>query len=197
LKIKEPLEYPIVVDIVLASLLNPDANVSAAALDTLRKVKGVEERPDFKTSMDKLQSSTNPRLKLIATSVLQGKNLGDALRDVQPGSVLDFNYFVTKVEPILARPGAMVKHASSATPAMSSLSWSRPTHRASSPTRTAKRTTAMPCASWTSPIPTRVCWSSSLPAHRQLRQRRRLPLPRIMAASVARQRIKRTIPHHS
>ena len=106
LKIKEPLEYPLVVDTILASLLNPDANVSAAALDTLRKVKGVEERPDFRTSMDKLQSSSNPRLKLIATSVLQGKNLGEALRDVQPGSVLDFNYFVTKVEPILATPGA-------------------------------------------------------------------------------------------
>jgi hypothetical protein len=105
LKIKEPLEYPIVVDTVLASLLNPDANVSAAALDTLRKVKGVEQRPDFRTAMDKLQSSSNPRLKLISTSVLQGKNLGDALRDVQPGSVLDFRYFVTKIEPILAKPG--------------------------------------------------------------------------------------------
>jgi hypothetical protein len=105
LKIKEPLEYPIVVDTVLTSLLNPDANVSAAALDTLRKVKGVEQRPDFKTAMDKLQNSTNPRLKLIATSVLQGKNLSEALRDVQPGAVLDFRYFVSKVEPILAKPG--------------------------------------------------------------------------------------------
>ncbi len=105
LKIKEPLEYPIVVDTVLTSLLNPDANVSAAALDTLRKVKGVEQRPDFKTAMYKLQNSTNPRLKLIATSVLQGKNLSEALRDVQPGAVLDFRYFVSKVEPILAKPG--------------------------------------------------------------------------------------------
>jgi hypothetical protein len=106
MKIKEPLEYPVVVDIVLASLLSPDANISASALDTLRKVKGVEERPDFHTSMEKLQSSSNPRLKVIATRVLDGKKLGDALRDVQPGSVLDFNYFVTKVEPILAKPGA-------------------------------------------------------------------------------------------
>jgi len=105
-QIKEPLEYPIVVDTILACLLNPDANVSAAALDTLRKVKDVEKRPDFRTSMDQLQASSNPRLKLIATSVLQGKDLGEALRDVQPGSVLDFNYFVTKVEPILAKPGA-------------------------------------------------------------------------------------------
>jgi hypothetical protein len=106
LKLKEPLEYPIVVDTVLANLLNADANVSAAALDTLRKVKGIERRPDFQTAMKKLESSTNPRLKLIATSVLGGKNLTEALGDVQPGSVLDFRYFVTRVEPILAKPGA-------------------------------------------------------------------------------------------
>ncbi len=104
-KIKEPLEYPLVVDTVLASLGSPDANVSAAALDTLRKVPNVEARPDFREAIGQLQTSTNPRLKLIATSVHQGKSLGDALRDVQPGAVLDFRYFVTKVEPILAKPG--------------------------------------------------------------------------------------------
>jgi hypothetical protein len=105
LKIKEPLEYQIVVDTVLASLLSPDANVSAAALDTLRKVKGVEQRPDFKAAMTQLKHSSNPRLQLISTSVMKGMNLSDALQDVQPGSVLDFRYFVAKVEPILAKPG--------------------------------------------------------------------------------------------
>ncbi len=106
LKIKEPLEYPIVVETVMASLLNSDANVSAAALDTLRKVKGVEKRPDFRAAMSTLQNSSNPRLKRISTSVLQGKDLSEALRDVQPGEVLDFRYFVTRIEPILAKPGA-------------------------------------------------------------------------------------------
>jgi HEAT repeat protein len=105
-KTREPLEYPIVVDTVMASLLNADANVSAAALDTLRKVKDVEKRPDFLAAMNSLQNSTNPRLKLIAARVLKGKSLGDALTDVQPGSVLDFRTFVTRIEPILARPGA-------------------------------------------------------------------------------------------
>jgi HEAT repeat protein len=105
LRAREPLEYPIVVDTVMASLLSADANVSAAALDTLRKVKGVEKRPDFLAAMNRLQNSTNPRLKLIAASVLKGKNLGDTLTDVQPGSVLDFRTFVTRIEPILARPG--------------------------------------------------------------------------------------------
>ena len=105
-KLKAPLEYPLVVDTVMAALLNRDANVSAAALDTLRKVKDVEHRPDFRAAMEKLKTSSNPRLRLISTSVLDGKNLADSLRDVQPGSVLDFRYFVAKIEPILAKPGA-------------------------------------------------------------------------------------------
>ena len=104
-KIKEPLDYPIVVDTIVGALLDSDANVSAAALDTLRKVKDVEQRADFRTSIAKLQDSTNPRLKLIAANVAKGKNLTDALRDVQPGSVLDFRYFVSKIEPILETPG--------------------------------------------------------------------------------------------
>ncbi len=105
LKIKEPLDYPIVVDTIVAGLLNPDGNTSAAALDTLRKVKNVEQREDFRAAMNQLRDSSNPRLKLIANNILQGKSLNDALRDVQPGSVLDFRYFVSHVEPILAKPG--------------------------------------------------------------------------------------------
>ena len=62
LQIKKPLDNPIVVDTVIAALLDSDANVSAAALDTLRKVDGVEKRADFRASMDKAagfqQSST-------------------------------------------------------------------------------------------------------------------------------------------
>jgi hypothetical protein len=56
--------------------------------------------------MEQLQNDSNPRLKLIAASVLGGKKLSEALKDVQPGSVLDFNYFVAKIEPILATQGA-------------------------------------------------------------------------------------------
>ena len=104
-KLKTPLESALVVDTVMASLLSPDANVSAAALDTLGKVKGIEKRPDFRAAMDTLNRSRNPRLKLIAERVIEGKDLGDALRDVEPGSVLDFRFFESKVEPILAARG--------------------------------------------------------------------------------------------
>ena len=53
-----------------------------------------------------MQNDPNSRLKLIAKNVLSGKKLAEALQDVKPGSVLDFNYFVAKVEPILANTGA-------------------------------------------------------------------------------------------
>jgi HEAT repeat protein len=99
------LENPIVLDTVLATLQDPDANARAAALDVLRKVKNVEDRQDFHVAMVELKQDKNPRLRLIAESVLDGKKLSEALKDVQPGSVLDFNYFVSKIEPILATPG--------------------------------------------------------------------------------------------
>ena len=80
--IKRPtdlLDNPLVLSTVLASLQNPDNNVRAAGLDTLRKVKGVEQRPEFRAAMEQLQTDNNPRLKLIAVSVLQGKKLSEAL----------------------------------------------------------------------------------------------------------------------
>jgi len=106
IKVPDLMENPIVLDTVMACLHAPDANLRAGALDVLRKVKGIEQRQDFRVALVQLQKDNNPRLKLIASSVLDGKKLSEALKDVQPGSVLDFNYFVKKIEPILATPGA-------------------------------------------------------------------------------------------
>jgi len=104
---KDPdfLADPAVLDAVMASLGDRDANIRAAGLDLLRKVKGIEQRPDFRAVLGKLQQESNPRLQLIAQNVLAGKKLSEALKDVQPGSVLDYNFFATRVEPILATPG--------------------------------------------------------------------------------------------
>ena len=104
---KEPdfLDQPVVFRVVMASLSDRDANVRAAALDLLRKVKGIEQRPEFRAALDRLRNDPNQRLQAIATRVLSGKNLKEALADVQPGSVLDFGYFVAKIEPILAATG--------------------------------------------------------------------------------------------
>jgi hypothetical protein len=100
------LNEPVVFQAVLAGLDDRDANVRAAALDLLRKSKGIDTRPEFRAALVHMQNDPNPRLKTIARNVLSGKKLGQALADVKPGSVLDFNYFVAKIEPILATPGA-------------------------------------------------------------------------------------------
>jgi HEAT repeat protein len=100
------LNEPVVFQAVLASLHDRDANVRAAALDLLRRSKGIEQRPEFRAALEPMRNDPNPRLKIIATNVLSGKKLSEALADVKPGSVLDFEYFVQKVEPILATTGA-------------------------------------------------------------------------------------------
>ncbi len=104
---KEPdfLGNPVVFKTVIACLSDRDANLRAAALDLLRKVKGIETRPEFSAAVERLQNDPNPRLKLIAANVLGGKSLSEALKDVKPGTVLDYDYFVDRVEPILAKPG--------------------------------------------------------------------------------------------
>ncbi len=99
------LNDPIIFKEAIASLADRDANVRAAALDLMRKVRGIETRPEFRAALEKMQNDPNSRLSITAKNVLAGKRLHDALADVQPGSVLDFNFFVSKVEPILAAPG--------------------------------------------------------------------------------------------
>ena len=105
---KEPdfLDNAVVFKAVVASLSDRDANVRAASLDLLRKVKDIEQNVAFREALERLKNDPNQRLQVIAARVLDGKKLREALADVEPGSVLDFDFFVSKVEPILASPGA-------------------------------------------------------------------------------------------
>lgn len=121
MKYKTPdfLQQPVVLNAVIASLYDKDANVRASALDLLRRYKGIESRPDFQAAIHRLQNDPNPRLQLIAANVLGGKKLADALSDVKPGSVLDYDFFVKRIEPILAQTGpdgkaCVICHASHA-----------------------------------------------------------------------------------
>jgi HEAT repeat protein/putative sister chromatid cohesion protein len=100
------LASPIVRDTIVASLTDKDANVRAGALDLLTKVKGIEKRPEFVAQMKQLRTDPNLRLQLVAAGVLSGKTLEEALKEVAPKAVVDYDYFVAKIEPILATPGA-------------------------------------------------------------------------------------------
>ena len=104
-KYKDPdfLAKPLVIETVLASLTDRDANVRAAALDLLRKRKDVDKEPEFRAAMEKLKGDPNPRLRLIATNVLADKTLAEALKDVEPGTVLG-----PLVSPVAEACGQMV-----------------------------------------------------------------------------------------
>lgn len=113
------LTDPVVLKAVIASLYDQDANVRASALDALRRAPDIEKQPDFTAALHKLQNDPNPRLQLIAANVLGGKTLADALTDVKPNTVLNYDYFVKRVEPILAQVGpdgkaCVICHASHA-----------------------------------------------------------------------------------
>ena len=79
----------------------------AAALDLMRRSKESKSDRSSVSPLEKIRDDPNPRLKIIAKNVLSGKQLSDVARGC-PARVLllDFNYFVAKVEPILATPGA-------------------------------------------------------------------------------------------
>ena len=56
---KDPdfLAQPVVLNTVMASIDDRDANVRAAALDLFRKVKGIEQRQDFRAALERLHRS--------------------------------------------------------------------------------------------------------------------------------------------
>jgi hypothetical protein len=64
---------------VLNSPRNPDNTVRAAGPDTLRKAKGVEQRPEFAPPWSSCRTTTIQDCKLIAASVLEGKRLSSGL----------------------------------------------------------------------------------------------------------------------
>ena len=72
------LAQPVVLNAVLASLEDRDANVRAAALDALRKVHGIEQQQSFRDALAKLQQERNQRLQLIAERVLAGSDADGA-----------------------------------------------------------------------------------------------------------------------
>ena len=84
LKVPDLLDSPLVLDTVMTCLRAPDANLRAGALDVLRKVKNIEQRPDFRAAINQLEKDSNPRLKFIATSVRDGKKLARRSRTCRP-----------------------------------------------------------------------------------------------------------------
>jgi hypothetical protein len=92
-------------DTVIAMLQSPEPLRRAAALDLAGKRKVLADAPDVRHEIALLRTDSDPRIQRLASSLLAGKDLSKAFRPEELAQLLDYKYFVEKVEPILAKTG--------------------------------------------------------------------------------------------
>jgi HEAT repeat protein len=92
-------------DAVIAMLHSTDTQRRAAALDLAGQRKILADSPDVRHEIALLRTDSDPRIQRLASSLLAGKDLAQAFRPEELAQLLDYQFFVAKVEPILARTG--------------------------------------------------------------------------------------------
>ena len=90
---------------VIAMLQSSDPLRRAAALDLAGKRKVLADAPDVRHEIALLRTDSDLRIQRLAASLLAGKDLAKAFRPEELAQLLDYKYFVEKVEPILAKTG--------------------------------------------------------------------------------------------
>jgi HEAT repeats len=94
-----------IITLVAESLESPDEKVRSSALNAVRRVKRLQSNAAIRTGLAKLSKDPNQRLQGLAIAIYQGQDSGVAL-DLRAEEVLDYNFFVDRVMPLLARKGA-------------------------------------------------------------------------------------------
>ncbi|MGE0128648.1 MAG: HEAT repeat domain-containing protein [Blastocatellales bacterium] len=87
------------------SLEDRDENVRSAALNAVRRVKALQSNAAIRAGLSKLTKDPNQRLQGLAIAMYQGQDGGVAL-DLRAEEMLDYNFFVQRVMPLLQRAGA-------------------------------------------------------------------------------------------
>ncbi|MCI0662722.1 MAG: hypothetical protein L0220_16775, partial [Acidobacteria bacterium] len=87
------------------SLEDQNESVRSAALNAVRRVKRLQTNAAIRAGLLKLTKDPNQRLQGLAISIYQGSDSGVAL-DLRAEVVLDYDFFVQRVMPLLTRRGA-------------------------------------------------------------------------------------------
>jgi hypothetical protein len=87
------------------SLEDADENTRSAALGAVRRVKSLQSNAAIRAGLAKLTKDPNQRLQGLAIAIYQGQDGGVAL-DLRAEEMLDYNFFVARVMPLLSRRGA-------------------------------------------------------------------------------------------
>ena len=103
---KDLLKDDLVLRTVAESLNDRDGNIRAAALDLVTKRKDLHQRPEIVAALNRLRTDPAPRLAKLASSLLEGRDPESIFAADENARLLDFDFFVQKVQPILAKRGA-------------------------------------------------------------------------------------------
>ena len=87
------------------SLEDREENVRSAALNAVRRVKSLQSNAAIRAGILKLTRDPNQRLQGLAIAMYQGQD-GGVLLDLRAEEMLDYNFFVQRVMPLLAGKGA-------------------------------------------------------------------------------------------
>ncbi|MCI0523868.1 MAG: hypothetical protein L0Y75_01270 [Acidobacteria bacterium] len=94
-----------VIGMIADSLEDADENARSAALGAVRRVKPLQSNAAIRAGLAKLTKDPNQRLQGLAIAIYQGQDGGVAL-DLRAEEMLDYNFFVARVMPLLSRRGA-------------------------------------------------------------------------------------------
>lgn len=101
-----PVENDLRVTGLIADALEaPDENVRSAALNAVRRCKTIQGNAAIRAGLAKLTKDPNQRLQGLAVAIYQGQD-GNVALDLRAEEMLDYNYFVARVMPLLTLPGA-------------------------------------------------------------------------------------------
>jgi hypothetical protein len=101
----DPLLLEPVRDAVASSLSDRDANVRAAALDLVARRKDVRAGPKVTAALTVLGNDPAPRVARLARTLIEGRDIETAFAEDESARLLDFDFFVRRVQPILAKRG--------------------------------------------------------------------------------------------
>ncbi len=93
------------INLLADSLEDREENVRSSALNAVRRVKSLQSNAAIRAGLSKLTKDPNQRLQGLAIAMYQGQD-GGVLLDLRAEELLDYNFFVRRVMPLLSGKGA-------------------------------------------------------------------------------------------
>jgi len=104
----DPVNQPAIIESVALSIREGSDSARSAAVDLLNRRREMLDRPQVQLALaGRLSGDTekNVRLKRLIASLLEGRDVSRSFENADLARLLDYRFFVERVQPILGRPG--------------------------------------------------------------------------------------------